>query len=115
MAKAHIDYLELWAKDISNSRAFYEQAFGWKFTEWGDDYISFNDTNRDEAGGIAQTEKRQPPTTILKTDDLNQVKQQVIKAGGKILGDDIEFPGGRRFHFTDPAGNELAVWMEVKD
>jgi predicted enzyme related to lactoylglutathione lyase len=109
---ARIDYVELSIGDGARSKAFYEAAFGWTFEEWGPEYLAFHDGVRD-AGGMRVEGERKPPLAILYADDLDAVRAQVVKAGGKLLGPDHEFPGGRRFHFLDPDGTELAVWTKV--
>jgi len=110
-----IDYIELPARDFDAVQAFYEKAFGWKFTDYGPDYRAFNDGKID--GGFYKSENRSSTENgaaliILYAADLEQTKENVISSGGKILKDIFSFPGGRRFHFTDPNGNELAVWSD---
>ena len=110
-----IDYLELPASDFDAVQAFYEKAFNWKFTDYGPDYRAFNDGKL--AGGFYNSEhcsstENGAALIILYADDLEQIKENVINSGGKILKDIFSFPGGRRFHFTDPNGNELAVWSD---
>ena len=107
---ARVDYVELSVDAGPSARAFYEKAFGWSFQEWGPEYLAFNDGR--DAGGLRVESERKPPLVILLTDDLDGVKAQVRDAGGTILGPDHVFPGGRRFHFLDPSGNELAVWTK---
>jgi predicted enzyme related to lactoylglutathione lyase len=109
---ARIDYVELSVGDGLRSRAFYESAFGWTFQNWGPEYLALHDSVR-EAGGLRVEVERKAPLVIVYADDLEAVRAQVVRAGGKILGPDHEFPGGRRFHFVDPDGNELAVWTKV--
>ena len=110
---ARIDYVELSVGNGPRSKAFYQTAFGWTFQEWGPEYLAFHDGVRD-AGGMRVEAARKPPLAIVYADDLDAVRAQVVKAGGKILGPDHEFPGGRRFHFHDPDGNELAVWTKFE-
>ena len=110
-----IDYIELPASDFDAVQAFYEKAFGWKFTDYGPDYRAFNDGKID--GGFYKSENRSSTSNgaaliILYAADLEQTKENVISSGGKIVKDIFSFPGGRRFHFTDPNGNELAVWSD---
>jgi predicted enzyme related to lactoylglutathione lyase len=107
---ACVDYVELSAADGPAARAFYEAAFGWTFQEWGPEYLAFSDGR--DSGGIRVEAERKAPLVILLTDDLDAVRARVARAGGKILGPDHVFPGGRRFHFLDPAGNEVAVWTK---
>ena len=104
-----IDYIEMPATDIAGTRRFYAEAFGWKFTDYGPDYTSFEDGRI--AGGF--TTERAPSRggalVVLFTVDIGQAERRVLAAGGKVVKPTFSFPGGRRFHFTDPSGNELAV------
>lgn len=104
-----IDYVELRAPDLEPARSFYEDAFGWSFNDYGPDYIGIR-RGDDEAGGIARADDPAPPLVILYSDDLDASLASVEAAGGVITQPPYAFPGGRRFHFTDPAGNHLAVW-----
>jgi len=107
-----IDYLEFPANDIVRVKAFYEAAFGWKFTDYGPDYTSFSDGRL--SGGF--TKERPAPgaglLVVLYASDLGETQKKIEAAGGKIVRETFSFPGGRRFHFADPDGNELAVWSE---
>ena len=108
-----IDYLEFATRDLAASRDFFAAAFGWKFTDYGPDYTSFTDGRI--SGGLFTSP--QPPTamnpmTVLNAVDLEAAEQRVLAAGGRIVRPAFEFPGGRRFHFTDPTGLELSVWSE---
>lgn len=110
-----IDYIELPAYDFDAVQAFYEKAFGWKFTDYGPDYRAFNDGKLD--GGFYKSENRSitengAALIVLYASDLEKTKDNVISGGGKIVKDIFSFPGGRRFHFSDPNGNELAVWSD---
>jgi predicted enzyme related to lactoylglutathione lyase len=111
-----IHYIELSAPDLTVVEAFYAAAFGWTFQHWGEGYISFEGAGLD--GGIA---KAQPlcgdgaPLVILYSDDLSGSVAAVEKAGGKIVAPIFAYPGGKRFHFRDPAGNVLAVWGEPEE
>ena len=107
-----IDYIELPASDISKTKTFYSSVFGWKFEDYGPDYTSFHDGRM--AGGFT-TETPAPGKgvlLVLYSSDLAVVQQKIQAAGGKIVKEIFSFPGGRRFHFADPNGNELAVWSE---
>lgn len=108
-ARAHVDYAEIVVTDASKAKAFYAAALGWTFTDWGPDYVAIHDGKR-EAGGMRVEAGPAPPLHVLYADNLDAVKAQVRAAGGEIVGPDHRFPGGRRFHFRDPSGNELAVW-----
>ena len=107
-----INYVELQATDFEAIKTFYSTVFGWKFTDFGPDYTAFNDGTMD--GGFAKGEVRakESPLIILYSDELEASLDAVEKNGGAIVKPIFSFPGGRRFHFTDPAGNELAIWSE---
>ncbi|HEX6536502.1 MAG TPA: VOC family protein [Gemmatimonadaceae bacterium] len=107
-----IDYIEMPATDVAATKRFYVDAFGWKFTDYGPDYTSFEDGRL--AGGFAKAEKveRGGPLVVIFAVDLADAEARVRRAGGKIVKPIFSFPGGRRFHFTDPSGNELAVWSD---
>ena len=109
-----INYIELPTSDIESTKKFYHDIFGWTFTDWGDEYASFEGAGID--GGFRADGKviSQPPgvLVVLYSNDLEATEKAIVDAGGKIVVPAFEFPGGRRFQFTDPAGNELAVWSE---
>ena len=107
-----IDYIEFPAEDAAKSKEFYSSAFGWKFEDYGPQYTSFHDGRL--AGGFSADAAERPakPLVVLYAADLEAAQQAVEQAGGKITRAIFAFPGGRRFHFTDPSGNELAVWSE---
>lgn len=107
-----IDYIEFKVTDIACSKAFYGEAFGWTFTEYGPGYTSFADGRLE--GGFEATESVTTggPLVILYATDLEAVQQRVEAAGGRIARPIFDFPGGRRFHFLDPDGYELAVWSD---
>ena len=106
-----VDYIEFNVNDITKAKAFYGKAFGWTFTDYGPDYCEFNDGHR--KGGFAATNGEiitGGALVVLYSTDLELALQNIINAGGKITKPIFEFPGGHRFHFTDPQGYELAVW-----
>ena len=107
-----IDYVEFPAKDVVETRRFYEAVFGWKFTDFGPDYTSFADGRL--TGGFTRAASAGPggPLVVVYSTNLEDAQSKVRQAGGRIVKDTFEFPGGRRFHFEDPAGNELAVWSD---
>ena len=107
-----IDYVELPATDVAAAKRFYVDVFGWKFTDYGPDYTSFEDGRL--AGGFRRAEAvaRGGPLVVIFAMDLAAAEARVRAAGGTIVVDTHAFPGGRRFHFTDPVGNELAVWSD---
>ncbi len=106
-----INYVEFGATDLSAIKAFYSKAFGWTFTDYGPDYVAFANSGL-EGGFTTQAKPGGNPLVILYSDALEKTKDGVIAAGGKIVKDIYTFPGGRRFHFADPSGNELAVWSD---
>jgi predicted enzyme related to lactoylglutathione lyase len=108
----HINYAEFKARDLDEIKKFYHQAFGWDFTDYGPTYVAFSESGL--AGGF---EKWDDPVVngaliVLYHRDLEGIKDKIKEAGGKISKEIFSFPGGRRFHFTDPGGNELAVWSD---
>ena len=115
MTRHHqIDYFEFPQSDISAAKKFYSTAFGWNFTEYGPSYAGFTYRGADrEAGGFsADPNHTRAPLAVLYSDDLEASEKSVAAAGGKIVKPTFSFPGGRRFHFIDPSGNELAVWSD---
>lgn len=113
MADARIDYVELPSATAHElTRAFYSRAFGWSFTDYGPTYSAT--TNGMTDVGL-QGDPKEALSTILpviRVDDLESAFDAVSKAGGVIAKAIFAFPGGRRFHFIDPSGSELAVWSE---
>jgi uncharacterized protein len=112
-----IDYIEFPATDLPATKRFYQQAFGWKFTDYGPDYAAFEDGRLDggfHTGQGARTVPGQGKGTlvVLFAIDLADAEARIRKAGGTIVTPTFSFPGGRRFHFADPSGNELAVWSD---
>ena len=110
-----IDYIELPASDLSAAKAFYTAAFGWDYNDYGPEYAGIRGpSGGDEVGGINATSAGDPrpggPLVLLYSDDLDATAAAVESAGGTVTDGPYEFPGGRRFHFTDPSGNELGVW-----
>jgi uncharacterized protein len=104
-----IDYVEFLTADIARAKAFYSGAFGWEFTDYGPEYAAFFD-GRLNGGFMAGEPKPGGPLVILFASDLAAAQRAVEDAGGTIVRPPFAFPGGRRFHFTDPDGYELAVW-----
>ncbi|MDM9628387.1 VOC family protein [Rhizobium sp. S152] len=108
-----IDYVEFNVSDIDASKTFYGKAFGWRFTDYGPQYCEFDDGRL--KGGFSTLEPPRPggPLVILYADDLEASLAAVKSAGGAILRPITSFPGGRRFHFADTDGYELAVWTKA--
>lgn len=114
-AEGKIDYLELPAADLDAAEAFFAKAFGWTFTDYGPDYRAFNDGRLD--GGFYRSDARSTTAAgaalpVIYTARLEDALQRVQDAGGRVLREIFSFPGGRRFHFADPSGNEFAVWSD---
>tara|TARA_B100000900_G_C20505950_1_gene685865 strand:- start:64 stop:408 length:345 start_codon:yes stop_codon:yes gene_type:complete len=113
MNKHHtINYIEFTAENASMIKDFYTAVFGWEFTDFGPEYIAFNDGVLDGGFTIGGTPKETSTRVILYSDYLEDTLTRVEECGGMIVKPIFSFPGGRRFHFKDPAGNELAVWSE---
>ena len=109
-----IDYIEFTVSDVASAKAFYAAAFGWTFTDYGPDYAGIVDPSGREVGGIDRGESVPGgPLVILYGEDLDATEKAVVDAGGTIVDPQFDFPGGRRFHFTDPSGNRLGVWREA--
>lgn len=107
-----IDYIEFPATDIPATKAFYSGAFGWTFTDYGPDYVAFQDGDTDGGFDKDSSAPRGGPLVILYSSELEKTLATVERHGGKIAKAIFSFPGGRRFHFLDPNGNELAVWSD---
>ena len=108
-----IDYIEFSVTDIAEAKRFYTAAFDWEFNDYGPTYAAIQGDGR-EVGGVAQVEQvtRGGPLVVLYSTDLDATLARVQEAGGDVIRAPYGFPGGRRFHFLDPSGNELAVWAE---
>ena len=107
-----IDNIEFTVSDIAPSREFYGKAFGWTFTDYGSTYCEFSDGRL--TGGFAKGDPMNPggPLVILYADDLSKTQTRLEDAGARIVKPVFAFPGGRRFHFHDLDGYELAVWSD---
>ena len=109
----HFNYIELPSTDNGAMKAFYGAVFGWTFQDWGETYVAIQGSGV-EGGFDADSGGRKPSNqgalVILYSDDLPASEKAVQAAEGIISVPAYDFPGGRRFHFTDPSGNELAVW-----
>ena len=108
-----IDYIEIAVTDVDAAKAFYASAFGWSFVDYGPDYAGIQGDGKEVGGLRRDAEVRAGgPLVILYSEDLEGSVEAVTAAGGTVLRPIYSFPGGRRFHFADPAGNELAVWSD---
>lgn len=111
----HIDLIEFPAnsiEELQNTKQFFGQIFGWEFKDWGDDYADTKDSGV-SAGLIADAKSRASmPLAVIYVEDLEATYKKVVDTAGVITKEIFPFPGGRRFHFKDPAGNELAAWSK---
>lgn len=107
-----VDYVEFSSTDLTVTKRFYGDVFGWQFTDFGPDYTAFHDGRLN--GGFAKSDTVSPggPLVVIYATDLEALESSVVKAGGTITKATFSFPGGRRFHFTDPSGNQLAAWTD---
>lgn len=110
---AKINYVEFPACDLPATKAFFEKAFGWSFVDYGPDYAAFSDQGLD--GGFFKSDQKSSTDNgaaliVFYSANLEETLASVMDAGGTIVRPIFAFPGGRRFHFTEPSGNELAVW-----
>ena len=106
-----IQYVEFLSENLERIKQFYHDAFDWKFTDYGPEYTAFEGDYVD-GGFRLGTPRAGSILVILYSDRLEHTRDKVKSSGGKIVKDIFSFPGGRRFQFTDPDGNELAVWSD---
>lgn len=107
-----VDYVEFPTTDVEVTKKFYAEVFGWKFKDYGPEYTSFTDGRLGGGFALASSVGSGGALVVVYTTNLEEIEASVQKSGGEIVKDTFEFPGGRRFHFTDPSGNELAVWSD---
>lgn len=110
-----INYIEIPAQNIAATKAFFSDVFGWSFVDYGPEYCSF--VAQGVYGGFFKSDlvvatKNGSPLIVLYSSDLEATQNKIEQAGGKIIKPTFSFPGGRRFHFSDPNGNEFAVWSQ---
>lgn len=111
MKHEQIQYVEFLSKNFEKIKTFYSKTFGWKFTDYGTQYTAFD--GECVSGGFGEGEPvKGSVLVILYSERLEETLMKVQDAGGTIVQDIFSFPGGRRFHFVDPDGNELAVWSD---
>jgi len=108
-----INYIEIPAKDIEATKAFFAKAFGWSLVDYGPEYTAFSDQGID--GGFYKSDltvstDNGSALIVFYSKELEQTQSKIENAGGSIIKTIFSFPGGRRFHFSDPNGNEYAVW-----
>jgi len=115
-AHEKINYVELPAKDIEATKKFFTDIFNWSFEDYGPDYAAFSNAGLD--GGfykadVASSSANGGALVVFYSKELEVTQEKIAKAGGIIVQDIFSFPGGRRFHFTEPSGNEFAVWSDL--
>ena len=111
-----LNYVELPSCDMAATKAFFEQAFNWSFVDYGPDYTAFSGQGLD--GGFFRANLRSRTTdgaalVIFYSKDLEGTLSKIKAFGGSIIKPIFNFPGGRRFHFTEPSCNEFAVWSDM--
>ncbi len=114
--ESRIDYIEIPVTDLVKTREFFNALYGWEFQEWGPDYFSFNDGRID--GGLRRADEPAPASGVLLvfySNDLERDFARVKELGATISQEIFDFPGGRRFHFVDPAGTEFAMWASIEE
>ena len=112
MENNHVNYIEFKAANLEAIKTFYSKSFNWKFTDYGPKYIAFSDCGVEGGFEKSDEEITNGALVILYHENLDDIQNHIIQNGGKISKAIFSFPGGRRFHFLDPAGNELAVWSD---
>lgn len=110
-----INYIEFPASNLEATKSFFSQVFGWSFQDYGPEYTAFSNAGLE--GGFFQSERKANTENgsaliVFYSRHLEETRSKIVDAGGTIVKDIFSFPGGRRFHFTEPSGNELAVWSE---
>ena len=112
-----INYVEFPAKDLQETKRFFTSAFGWTFVDYGPEYTAFANQGLD--GGFFKSDqvvstKNGSALIVFYSKELEKTQDKILSAGGSIIKPIFSFPGGRRFHFADPSGNEYAVWSDIK-
>lgn len=116
MSKEQINYLEFPSRDLVATKQFFIQAFAWSFTDYGPDYTAFANAGMDGGffkSGLISTADNGGALVVLYSPNLETTLATVKNSGGIIVKEIFTFPGGRRFHFLEPGGNELAVWSDI--
>lgn len=106
---ARLNYVELPTTNIGATKAFYEAAFGWSLTEFGPSYAATTSGDTDIGLQADRAEATEAPLAVIEVENLDAALEAVSSAGAEIVKPIFAFPGGRRFHFRDPSGNELAA------
>ena len=112
-----LNYVEFAASDLAATKTFFASTFGWHFVDYGDEYTAFSDQGLD--GGFYKADLASNPKSggallVFYSDSIESTLEEVKQNGGKIIEEIFDFPGGCRFHFIEPSGNEFAVWSEQR-
>lgn len=115
-AHEKLNYVEFPARDLAQTKAFFQQVFNWQFSDYGTEYTAFD--NQGLEGGfylspLAASTSNGSALLVFYSEQLDQTQHKVEAAGGEIIKPIFDFPGGRRFHFREPSGNEFAVWSDI--
>ena len=110
-----LDYIELPGSDLPATKKFYAAAFGWTFTDYGPDYVAFEDGRIN--GGFFTSDKVSSAASgatlaVMYSPELERLREKALKLGATITRDTFSFPGGRRFHFAEPGGSEFSIWSD---
>ena len=113
-----INYVEFPSKDLHATKAFFASVFGWSFIDYGPEYTAFSNEGID--GGFYQSDltatmAKGGALIVFYSKDLENTQLKIEDAGGSIIKPVFPFPGGRRFHFSDPNGNEYAAWSDIDE
>ncbi len=107
-----VDYIEFTTTNVEDTKTFFSDVFGWEFTDYGPDYTSFTDGRMGGGFTVAPEVVAGGPLVVLYATNLGEIEASIRESKGRIVKETFDFPGGRRFHFFDPSGNELAVWSD---
>jgi predicted enzyme related to lactoylglutathione lyase len=110
-----IDFIEFPTENIAEvikAKSFYSEVFNWTFKDWGENYADTTSSGIGSGFNADPEHRPSKPLVVIYVSDLQKARNKVIDSGGEITKDIFSFPGGKRFHFKDPAGNELAAWSD---
>lgn len=112
-----INYIEFAANDLEKTKDFFNQVFGWEFTDYGPEYAAYEGRGFDCGffkSDLSSSAANGGALPVFFSENLEETERKIINAGGSIIKEIFSFPGGRRFQFTEPSGNELGVWSDVE-
>jgi uncharacterized protein len=113
-----INYIEFAAIDLEKTKEFFTRVFGWEFTDYGPDYTAFEGRSAVDCGFYradnSTTYESSGAVVVFYSENLEETESKIKRAGGAIVREITPFPGGRRFHFMEPSGNEIAVWSDIE-